>query len=373
MEIYLIGLIGVAIAIIAKYGFKLRITTKEFFVQLVIGAVVLVGIWGAGRYTAARDQELFNGEVTLTRPWKFSCPTNTSNPCENGYACNFRTVCTGIGKDRRCHQEHDTCYKYAWEQNWLAETNIHKSPVNIKRIDAQGVNMPPRWAEIRPGDPVSRTHEYQNWVKASADSLFHQDGGAEEKYKDLIPNYPITVFDYYKVDRVLTTNFTLLTHDAWNLELAKALKILGPKKQMNVVVVMVRNVDRDYALAVRRAWEGFKKNDAVVFIGVDQDFRVSWGATLSWSKSDLFNVESTHYIESFIGKGIGTINPTEFLGGLQKIALTSFERRSMKEFEYLKGSIPPPNWLVWLAIILSIVLGVGLTVWLHNYDIFGDE
>ena len=40
-----------------------------------------------------------------------------------------------------------------------------------------------------------------------------------------------------------------------------------------------------------------------------------------------------------------------------------------KEFEYLKGDIPPPTWLRWTSVILAILLGVGTSYFFHNFDL----
>src|SRR6478752_6634749 len=185
--LYVIMLIPLFIAIIAKYGFNMKISWSEYIVQGIVGVFALSLIWFAGNMTTGYDTEIINGQLTGKRVWRFDCPTNTGNPCTNGYSCHSHQVCTtsGSGKDRTesCHEEHDTCYEYDWEQNWYVQTNLFNADeIQINRVDDQGARKPQRWDIAKVGDPASSTHSYRNWVKASADSMFKEDGKAEEQY-----------------------------------------------------------------------------------------------------------------------------------------------------------------------------------------------
>jgi hypothetical protein len=366
-------LIPVAISLFCKYALRFEISWLEFAAQLVIGFCVFSLIWAVGRYSAAGDTEILNGTVQSKNAWRFSCPTNTSNPCRNGYSCHSHQVCStvGSGKDAHesCHEEHDTCYEYDWEQNWYVKSNVPTaSEIEIKRVDAQGAYMPPRYDKVQVGDPVSGTHAYKNWVKASVNSLFKEDAGKDETYKALMKPYPIGIVDYYNIDRIVTPNFPLANKQAWNWELSKMLGKLGPSRQMNMVVVIANNVPRDYAYGVRRSWQGFKKNDAIIVIGL-QNGKVSWGETMSWSKNSIFNIEMRNMVTDLQGTDINAVNPATFFANVQTISTKDFVRRPMKEFEYLKGDIPPPVWLIVLSVILAILFGVGTSVLFNNVDL----
>jgi len=362
-------LIPVVISLFCKFVLRFDISWLEWLAGLLIGIACLSLIWAVGRYSAAGDTEILNGTVQSKNVWRFSCPTNTSNPCTNGYTCHSHQVCSGTGKDRSCHEEHDTCYVYDWEQNWQVKTNVPTLPeVDIRRVDDQGAVEPQRWSAVRVGDPASAPHSYKNWVKASVNSLFKEDKGKDETYKSLVPSYPSRINDYYNINRIVTPNYQLANKADWNTELSRILSTLGPSHQMNMVVVVANNVPRDYAYGVRRSWQGFKKNDAILVIGL-QNGKIEWSEVMSWSKNSIFNIELRNMVTDMRGTDINAVNPADFFAKVQAISAKDFVRRPMKEFEYLKGDIPPPMWLIVVATILAVVLGVGSSMVFNNVDL----
>ncbi len=374
---YLFLFIPVAIALFAKFVLKLDISWKEFAAQCVVGILSVSLVWLAGKDSATWDNEIWNGAVTQTDVWRYSCPTNTMNPCRNGYSCNCHQVCSteyytdsnGRSQSRQsCHTECDTCYVYPWEQQWLVSTNIHQNRIEIARVDRQGARTPPRWAEIRPGDPVSRPNRYQNWVMAADRSLFNEAPEATTTYADLLVDYPDEIVDYYRIDRVVTPNVRLQNEREWNRQLSNVLSRVGPTQQMNMIIVVTEGTQRDYAFAMRRHWHGFKKNDAVVFIGLNQG-NVAWAEVMSWSRNESFNIETRSFFEQNIGQPFASLDPHRTMEQVEELALL-FERRPMHEFEYLRGDIPPPTWLLIVAAIISIGGGIGLSYVFHRNEFF---
>ncbi len=364
--IYLIFLIPIVISLIAKYVFKADINWKEFIIQFVGGVAALSLIWVLGRYSAAHDVEVLNGYVTGKHMDHFMCPTNTSNPCQNGYTCHSHRVCSGSGKDRTCHEEHDTCYVYAWEQDWYVDSTL--GAYEISRVDRQGADEPARYSVPVTGDPVSSTHDYNNWVKAASDSLYAQDKGLATRYASIIPKYEIRIYDYYKIDRVYLAGLKLDSAPKWNTAISRALGPLGKPKQINFNLVIVEGADRDFAPALRRAWDGFKKNEAVLVIGL-KGGQIDWAESMSWSKNSIYDVDMRNMVEERRGTTFATIDPVEFMGAASAVIKTDYVRRPMKEFEYLKGDIPPPTWMIWTAIIFAFVYGIGTSIVFNRYEI----
>ena len=362
-------LIPVAISLFCKFALKWDISWVEFAAQFGIGVLSLSLIWFIGNNFVGIDREVLNGQVTGKHYWQFSCPTNTSNPCTNGYQCHPVTTCSGTGSNKSCSTHYDTCYVYPWEQNWYADTDLpNMKTTEIARVDDQGAIEPPRYTSTHKGDPASSTELYKNWVKASANSLFKDDAVKEEANKALMVEYPIKINDYYNINRIITPNITLPNKAAWNLQLAQILETLGPSKQMNIVVVMVDGVGRDYALGLRRHWKGFKKNDAVIVIGL-KGGAIQWAEVMSWSKNSLFNVEMRNMIEEAKDMPLALINPAEFMKNVQDISQRDFVRRRMHEFEYLRSDIPPPTWLIVLTSILAVGVGIGTSILFNRIDL----
>ena len=338
------------------------------------GVIILACALMAFNNYATRDLEVLNGFVTGKEINRFTCPINTSNPCENGYSCNCRTIRYTCGTDNKgrsqtcTRTECDRCYKYAWEQNFFVDSSLQGNRAyKISRIDAQGAQSPPRWLEVKHGDPVSITNSYTNYILGALDSLFSEDGKAEEKYRAKIPQYPIGIHDYYKINRLVTVGNVKVDARVWNERISRILVQVGPRKQANVVVVIAQGVDMDFANAVRRAWRGFKKNDIVVFAGVDAAGNMVWTRTMSWSRLSIVNVKmESDILQQFQGK---PLEPVAFTEIVKNVALAHFERRSMKEFEYLADqaslSGKQLGW-IWTITILLMIAAAFLQLHIVN-------
>lgn len=326
----------------------------------------------------SRDTEVLNGFVTGKEINRFTCPINTSNPYENGYDCNCRSVTYACGSDSKgnttyCTRiECDTCYKYPWEQNFYVDSSLQgERAYKISRVDEQGAITPPRWTAVHRGDPVSITNTYTNYIMGAVDSLFAQDGQAEAKYKAKIPTYPLNIYDYYKIDRLVTVGKVNLDKRVWNQLISRTLVRVGPEKQANIVVVVAEGVEMDFANAVRRAWRGFKKNDIVVFIGVDGTGNVTWSRVMSWSKASIVNVKmEMSLLEQFEGK---QLEPVAFMQTVQEVSLAHFQRRSMEEFAYLKNEAKLSDGQVtWFWILFILLQGgsIAAQMYLHGIGPF---
>lgn len=369
---FAIAIIPFAIPLLAKFVLRLEISWLEWAVQAALVFFLVWGIWALGRASVGGDVEVWNGAVTRKEAVTFRCPTNTMNPCKNGYDCNCYDVCTpttdakGNVTGQSCTTYCDTCYRYPWERDWKVHNTL-RSPYEISRIDAQGANEPPRWTAVQVGEGVSITKPFKNWLGAASDSLFREAAPSAEGYAELLPDYPSKVIDYYRVDRVITPNVRLANEAQWNLELGKALGVVGPKKEVNAIYVFVDS-DRAYAPALRYHWKGFKQNDAVVVIGVRAG-TIEWAEVMSWSKNALFDVEMRNWLETYKGLPITALDPRTAANALVAYSMKSFERRPMEEFEYLKDDIPVPGWLIWTASILALLLSAGATYLFHRVDL----
>lgn len=373
-------LVPIAIAIIAKVFFNHSITLIEAAVQIVVIILIATGLYAAGRYSGATDYELWNGEITRKEIQRESCPQYWRDSTD-WFCTEYRTrtvedgpprqVCSGEGEKRTCSwvQDYKTQYKYIypWEQKFYLHTNV-KETFYISRVDAQGAIVPPRYQSAYVTEPVAVQKSYSNWVMAASGSIFHEDGQVEEKYKDILPKYPLTLRNIYVADRIVTVGNVKAPF--WlNDKLREDLRVLGPQRQMNVVFVLADAdvVGDDFPYAVRRAWKGFKKNDAVIFLGLRQN-KLVWQNVMSWSKKSIFDLSMRNDIAEFQGK---EVDYRVVMASLMKHGIEHYERRSMKEFEHLKSQIPTPTWLTFLTIMLSVGGSLGLTWFFHKHDVFG--
>lgn len=370
---WILSVIPLLFPIIVKVIFHSKINYQEWAIQTVIGFVVVALLYNVGKYNQFSDYEIWNGEVTNKEMIQRNCPWGWRDSTDS-FCTEYTTrrvpdgeSCSGTGVDRKCTTNYKTQYNYiySWERKWFVYSNIKES-WQIARIDRQGANEPPRWTQVSVGDPVSRRNHYENYVKAAESSVFHKDRRLAEQYREFIPEYPINLYDYYRVDRVITSPDVVIPNIAeYNILLPKILKEIGPSRQGNIVLLFTDIADKSYANAVINAWQGGKKNDSIIIIGVDSTQAISWLHVHSWSKNKLYDVMVRDMLLD-----LGRIdNAQEVIDILYETSINYFERQSMKEFEYLKDEVEPSNFMIGLILVITLLLSGGLTFFFHKHDI----
>ena len=338
---------------IAKRIWQSEINWQEMFLNIIIVVILTALVWQAGIYAKTSDTEIWNGQVLDKK--------QVSVPCQHSYQCNCREECSGSGKDRSCSTVCDTCYEHFNDYDWVVYSDA--GDFTVARADRQGIREPSRWTKAQKGQPVARPHQYTNYIKAVPESLFHNESNIRERFKDMIPPYPDKVYDYQYLSRVLAVGFFLPGLEEWNTDLAMALRDLGPKRQANVIIVFVNTGDPEYARALEEAWLGGKKNDIVLVVGVIEYPRIEWVRVISWTDRQNFKVELRDAIFE-----PGNIDRGKILALVHDYIMSSFVRKPMKDFEYLKHEIDPPGWVIILAVIIAVGGSIGLSLYFRRVD-----
>lgn len=321
---------------------KHKITIIEFGTQMLAQAVLMGSILLISSCSQLRDIEIHNGEITGKERKRVSC--------SHSYRCNCYTSCSGSGKNRSCHQVCQTCYEHSYDVSWYVYTNI-KETFTINRVNRQGTKEPPRWTKVQKGEPYSSTHSYDNYIKANPDSLFNKQG-LVEKFQKFLPEYPSDIYDYHRLDRLVTVGVKA-DKKAWNIAISEANKVLGPKKHANMIVVMV-NQPEDYFAALQQHWIGGKKNDVITVISTD-GIKVNWVEVMAWTND--YMVQTV--IKDLIMKQ-ETLNPQETVDNIQKSIQNHYKRKPMKEFEYLKDNIKVSTTTWIISMIVGLLASIGL-------------
>lgn len=357
-EIFL-GIVALPLTwlVFVKFRWPEQLSGKAFAL-LVAACLTVPGLTlFIGKQSGMMDFEILNGKITERTSEQFQCPTGwvreRSSQCT---AFESREVEEGSPPQKITEYR----YKYAWEKNWLIKTDVSKDPLRVDRSDEQGVTEPRAWLEARVGAPASRESSYRNYVKAAKSSLFHRGESAMKKYAKQIPDYP-RVRELYKVDRVVTVGHDLseATRAQLNESLGGMLADLGHAKQVNVVVVLTSVGDRDYRNAVEAAWLSGKKNDVVVFAGL-QGEKIVWADAMTWALgkgNELLQVNLRDGIEK-----MGTFEPKAFASLIRTQVSDHFKRPEMKSFEYLEAEIGPSGLSIGLAFLFAVLIGIGGTL-----------
>ena len=337
---------------ISRFFWPHKITVKEVLINIGIVSTITVVTYAFAMIGASIDTEIWNGYVTDKHSEHVSC--------EHSYQCNCRTVTTGYGKNKTTQTVCDTCYEHAFDVDWVVESNIGDE-VTIDRVDRQGLLEPPRWTKVTIGEPFSHEHTFRNYIKSNPDSLFNNKD-LVEKYKDILPNYP-EVYDYYRINRVITVGITVPSKNEWNIGLSEILKTLGKKKKCNIVMVITNAGDREYANALKEHWLGGKKNDLIIVVGCTKYPNIDWVEVFSWSKDKILEVEIRDGLQELtleeVDKGVKLI---------QKEVNKHFNKIDMEEYKYLTEQNIPPTWVILTTVIISLIASAGVTYLAYKED-----
>lgn len=349
MWMMLLPIIGAGVV----YYFNQRHLPWWGWIAAAVPGMAVIGLLFALSYGGAvSDTEIWNGQITSKE--------RVHGTYEEPYECMCSTDSKG---NRSC----STCYRTHYTVHWYAHSTIGRFTVDSEDSTWRSVYNTPdpaRYTTIQPGDPCSSANSYTNYVQAVPESLFAAvSGDMTKRYANLLPPYPDRIYDLYKINRFVTVGFNFTDAAQWNHDISMMLRELGPKKQVNVIVVVVKTTDTDYQFALQKHWEGVNKNDVVLVIGSEDGTTVSWTSVLSWTKNEIFKVELNDQVRE-----LGVIDRTKIVPMIGEQIAKNFERRRMREFEYLKGEIDPPMWLILLAIAL---MGVGYSAggwYLHQQN-----
>lgn len=343
---------------IARFVFHKTITNQEMGIQLGICTLLIALFFAGSLFTKFADTEILTGEVTKKGQVEVHC--------YHPYPCNCRQVCSGSGSSRSCYTHCDTCYQHNKDWRWEVESNIGQS-LYIDNIDYRGIAEPPRHKDVRIGEAFSVHHSYANYVKAASDTIFKFKNIDLSKYN--VPEYP-KVQDYYRVNRILVSGVKGVNVKEWNDNLNEQAKKLGISKHANPLILFTNSSSQDYRYAVEQAWEGGKKNDVLVIIGAPNYPAIEWVDTVTFgqnSGNSLLTVLMRDRIMAVQNLDAATV--TKIIGST---IAEKFDKKPMKDFEYLKFSIMPSESMLWFCLALGIISSIGLSIYFHRTDT-GDE
>lgn len=348
-------LIPMVIALIAYLSMGKAITYKEFLLQLGIQIVFGSICAGVVYWSNLTDYETWSGRIVGK--------TREQVHCRHSYECFCYESCSGSGSSRSCMRICQTCYHHSYDVDWWTKDSVGER-FNVNTIDWQGLQEPSRWTSIRIGEPSASSHSYDNYIKKS-DTLFRRQGATN--YEGL-PGYPGQVYDLYRINRTVTVDMSLPDAEDWDNRLDEINADLGRSKEVNAVLVLVKNKPRDYFQALEAAWLGGKKNDAILVIGVDNENKIQWADVMAFTDNKLFNVILRDAILE-----IGTLDKEKIFTAFGWSINTQYKRKSMSDLEYLKYGITPTTTQWVICMILGFLLSLGIAFWVFTEDVFSEE
>ena len=361
--------------LVMKFLFDIDFTWSELVAQFGVTFFIVLVVVFLSYSNQTADDMFVNGEITKLEPIKKNCNTRWSRS-KDSFCTKYKTrqvydgqTCTTVNKSRVCTPRYHTEYKsiYSWERRYFVMASYMNYPdkrYEIRRVDRQGVETPPRFAELTVGDPTTMKVNYVNYIKGASSSLFSEMPPKED---DVVLAYP-KVRQQFEANKVIVSNleFDSDIWRAWNKDLA-ATNTLIRSTGANVMIILTGR-SNGFAEMLARAWDAHNINDVVVTIGMAEDGSIKWIDVRSWSKDSLVDVsirdaildvdtsDSEYYkvIDNAIGSAV----------------LDYFRLRDMSEFEYLAEEITPSPWVILGLIMVLLIITPGLTYFFNKHDVF---
>lgn len=355
MEMLMILLfLPLVIPIIAKMAFKHKITLQEMFIQMGAVCLPVALLVGLGYVGKQWDTEIWNGKVTNK--------TRDHGHYERPYDC----FCY---RDSKGNEHCQTCYEDRYTVTWSGYTTVGN--FTFQHYDRGSSSVynepdPKAYVDCKIGEPASIEHLFRNLVKAAPDSLFNK---AVDQTQYRVPGYP-RVRSFYKINRILNVDskIPLAQQKSLNEALNVLLIGLGASKEVNVIVILTEIDDSMYRFAVENAWLGGKKNDVVVFLGLDDD-TYTWVDVMTFGLNignETFHVQLRDQLLSH-----KTFDVEKIVGSVSSNVVQYYKRPKMASFEYLKDAIELPSWAIITSVVITVLGSIFLTWYFYVNDIGG--
>jgi len=201
--------------------------------------------------------------------------------------------------------------------------------------------------------PTAVSHTYTNYVVAAKKNVVNEQV-SEQEFSSYLKNhslrdYPSSYRSTYgetKLNRIIDT--TGLFNRVASVPFLDAISAqYGALKQVNPIIY-VTDQGRDFARILKGYWNGAKKNDVVLILGVDKSSRqVIWSDVIVYTDNTDFIVDLQN---KFTGLNIS--DPKPILTTFSNLIATGYKRKPMEDFSYLKENITL-EWY-WQALILFL-------------------
>jgi hypothetical protein len=350
---------------------------KEFGVQVGVTFVYLSAVFYFlfNTMTDLKDTEYWNGNV---KEFVYFEEWTEEEEYTESYDCGKSERCTKTIKRDVYHppqykiltsndesisiskkEYKDAKYKFGDKKKYISRPNQVSKGDGEKYICKPNILI-----------PTTVEHEYINYVTAAKSNVIHtkvspQDIAIMEKEAKL-STYPKLYTDKYgttKLFRVIDDT-NLSNKKVLTKELDMFSAINGKRKQVNPIIY-ITNQDRTFKAYLEAYWNKGKKNDVTLILGVDKKGKVLWSDVIAWTNNTDFIVDCQN---SFKGMNVSK-EAKKITQKLAELIVSGYERKPMKEFEYLKENITIEWYWQLLVVLGNIVLSFFITrYFLNNYN-----
>lgn len=359
--------------------FRQKIAFWEPIVLFAASLIFIIASKAMIEYSQVTDTERWGGYITIvqhTTEWNEYIHQTCSSTC----CCDSKgNNCTTTYYDCSYVETHPERADI-WDSNgfhWEVSVNyfnklciqFQNGPTHIEHIrgyskDGDKYQAIMNWeGEWFPRiEHTTVEHTYENRVQAST-SIYNFP------YVDIEKNnlfqYPV-IFGDFKEQPILGGG-----NPREQIYYAQLNGILGGKKQCRLYVCLFdAETGRDAGYKQKTAWKGGNKNELVVCIGIDENYRIEWCEPFSWSETNIDN-DIRHLVEEQ-----GQLELIPLADKLKELIEREWVRKRFKHnsdgsvggFDRL--SVTPPMWtiVVNFFIILTMCIGWGFYSIKNEFD-----
>lgn len=341
-------LVPAAIACVAHFGWRAKISWKEALVQLGVSSVLVLVVFLAARYASVSSVEHLNGRVSDKDSGTESC-------------CHCRSVCDSRDSKGSCTSSHTSC-DHSRDYWWSVKIDLgeHDHPIED---GCNGDDDPPTWwSSARLGEPGSVEHSYTNYLLADPESLFSHRTARKEDL-DVVPKWIPEIREKFRTDKVITHG---MPKPAWlEQQISEIDAELGPSKQVDVIVYLTTSDSPEFAEAVEQRWVYGPKNALVVVLGI-ADGTIAWARAVTFSKVEQLKIEIRDELPGH------ALEPAT-IAKLAALVDEHWDRTPMADYEYLMSAASPSGWWLFLVYFVAVSSSVAIAIYFHHEDVFGDE
>lgn len=366
-------LIPIIAVIVLAIGFKKKIAPWEYALVFFIPIIGIAIAKYTSVYFQTRVTEYWNSyliRAEYVEPWS----TWHNETCS-------KQVCTGSGDDRKCHTEtYDCSHCDNNGPSWTAWDNLGRSYVISKEYFERLCKIwgKREFVELnrhivyhfgcgQDGDeyityydgvfehtqPVCTKHNYENKVRSSKSIFnFQKVDKKDVATYGLVDYRPADLFNYNPIFGIVNDSASKrLTW--WNAH-------LGSVKQVHMNIIVFRDKTISAAEMQRSYWKGGNKNEFILCIGIDNNYKIQWTKVISWTEVEILKLKVERSVVNM------EFNLPAIVDTMAINVRKDFKRKEFKDFKYI--SIEPTPTATIVAFIVTLILTIGLAIFSVNNE-----
>lgn len=379
------GLIGIplVVTIVLLIGWRKRLVWWELVLPWAVTLLIIPIAQFSAEKIAVNDDE-FWGYLGVKTYWNE--PFQYWDTCSEQYACG--TYKCGNSTCTRYCTRYYPCKQWGGNDAYLfnrAGDPLRISPAKFKELVSRGwpseeveLHREREYDIIQDGDrqvaiwpegdwlksePIVEKHTYENRVQASTTVRFRK---VDEKTKKAMG-----LFDYPYVSAGWEM-VTVLDNSGRHWRAAdKRFRFLngeyGPLRKMRLWVLIFKGQGREAAGWQKDYWKNGNKNEFIICIGTDENYKIRWGEVISWTEMEELKIEYRDYVEQRMEE-VNEQTLLELAGQVENDLCTRYVKPDFTEkWKHLSVNPSATVMIVVFVIIVAVNGGVAAFVVLNRF------